>query len=329
MSKKITPAEKEQLEQNEKEADRLKQEDVVKANAEDHELQKEEQAIYEETRRNQVREENTRAAAKHAAAVQSTADALHDAYPPFLKKFLEHLLTVMTDALIDFFFKGKFAAYTAFFLALYILYLIFRGDSSSDDSSHETNNSIRNKRYKDSHKKTWYEKLWDKIVEFFTPGYYIYSLLGKFSPRGLNGGKTSDRNTMSSGRCNGVKWDEDPKKEGRGGTCINHTPPKPIVWNIHVSENIEYNTMKSALKTNFKDTAVVIPYDLNPEASFYVPQCDKMYFENKCRKIKTTQKCKKNEVTVNGNECCEKTNMYIDNGTSCSYAEVQRTLFKK
>jgi hypothetical protein len=85
---------------------------------------------------------------------------------------------------------------------------------------------------------------------------------------------TIARSLIQSGRCDNVNFIEDTP-EGEAGHCEVSQSPDPITWTIDSSQLSEYAYLpKDLIKLLNPKLQVTIPYTREPEASFFVPQCD-------------------------------------------------------
>ena len=95
-----------------------------------------------------------------------------------------------------------------------------------------------------------------------------------------------------------MKWVE-TTAEGAKGHCDNSVHPIDLTWKLDNTKTPEYFDLPQVRKAQLdKYSTVKIPWDVNPEASFYVPQCEKAYYP---------QTCKSNGI-------CEKADMFEDLG---------------
>lgn len=110
-----------------------------------------------------------------------------------------------------------------------------------------------------------------------------------------------ERIKIESGRCDNMKWVE-TTDEGKKGYCDNAVHPIDLTWKIDNTKTPDYFDLPASRKSQIdKYSTVKIPWDVNPEASFYVPQCEKAYYP---------QTCKSNGI-------CEKADMFEDLGLTC------------
>ena len=86
------------------------------------------------------------------------------------------------------------------------------------------------------------------------------------------------------------------------GQCDNSVHPIDLTWKLDNTKTPEYFDLPASRKAELdKYSSIKIPWDINPEASFYVPQCEKAYYPQTC--------------TSSG--ICEKADMFEDLGLSC------------
>jgi hypothetical protein len=147
------------------------------------------------------------------------------------------------------------------------------------------------------------KKIFQKIIKFFEKIFHPFYKLRQFSNIVSGGGHDSgiERTRIESGRCDNMKWVE-TTEEGKKGQCDNAVHPIDLTWKIDNTKTPEYFDLPASRKSQIdKYSTVKIPWDVNPEASFYVPQCEKAYYP---------QTCKSNGI-------CEKADMFEDLGLSC------------
>lgn len=147
------------------------------------------------------------------------------------------------------------------------------------------------------------KQLFDKIIKFFQKLFHPLYKIRQFSNIVSGGGHDNgfDRTKIESGRCDNMKWVE-TTEEGKKGSCDNAVHPIDLTWKIDNTRTPEYFDLPASRKSQIdKYSTVKIPWDVNPEASFYVPQCAKAYYP---------QTCKSNGI-------CEKADMFEDLGLTC------------
>ena len=135
--------------------------------------------------------------------------------------------------------------------------------------------------------------------KLFHPFYKLKKLSGIVSGGAHN--KSFERVKIESGRCDNMNWVE-TTTEGSKGNCDNAVHPIDLTWKLDTTKTPEYYDLPQNRKGDLdKYLTVKIPWDVNPEATFYVPQCEKAYYP---------QTCKSNGI-------CEKADMFEDLGLSC------------
>ena len=112
---------------------------------------------------------------------------------------------------------------------------------------------------------------------------------------------TIDREQLQNGRCDNLSWVE-TTHDGASGQCYNTVHPTDMTWKLDSSKTNEFYDLPQGRKNELKNYGTVkIPWDVNPEASFYVPQCEKAYYSDTC--------------TQNG--ICVVADIYDDLGMEC------------
>lgn len=305
--------------EEQEEKDLLAQKQKEEAEKQRQEEEKERERIAKETQLAETRKAS--AAEKSASALQKQASAAQNAHPDLFRQFMQLLMKFILSPWPAF---GPYVAvFTALLCMVYIFGAILGNKNSSQASPTQQRNSTIGFRYKDT--------LWDRIASWFVIPSSFKRMVRKFKPS--NDGLGTPRDVLDSGRCDGAVWTDMPNDPGH---CRNYTVPEDIPWKISGFENSEYNKMPAEIKRRYQDKTVIIPWDVNPAASFYVPQCEKAYFQDMCRVVSDSSKCTSKETAstgtgVNGKRtttCCAKANLLVDNGTSCSLKELPRTLYK-
>jgi hypothetical protein len=147
------------------------------------------------------------------------------------------------------------------------------------------------------------KQLFQKIAKFFQKLFHPLYKVKQFTNIVSGGAHDTgfDRTKIESGRCDNMKWVE-TTAEGAKGQCDNTVHPIDLTWKLDNTKTPEYFDLPQVRKAQLdKYSTVKIPWDVNPEASFYVPQCEKAYYP---------QTCKSNGI-------CEKADMFEDLGLSC------------
>jgi hypothetical protein len=140
-------------------------------------------------------------------------------------------------------------------------------------------------------------KFFEKLLH---PLYKVKKLLFSLTG-GAHDAALIERIKIESGRCDNMSWVE-TTAEGSKGQCDNSVHPIDLTWKLDNTKTPEYFDLPNARKAELdKYSTVKIPWDINPEASFYVPQCEKAYYPQTC--------------TSSG--ICEKADMFEDLGLSC------------
>jgi len=150
----------------------------------------------------------------------------------------------------------------------------------------------------------WTRKIFRRIIKFFEklfhPLYQITQFFNLFSG-GAHSKNVFDRTQIQSGRCDNINWLE-TTDEGKKGVCDIAKHPTDLTWNLDTSQTPEYFELPQSRKSQLDIyNTVKIPWDVNPEASFYVPQCEKAYYPKTCTK----------------NGICIKADMFEDLGLTC------------
>jgi len=149
----------------------------------------------------------------------------------------------------------------------------------------------------------WTRKLFERLIKFLQKLFHPFYKLTQFFHLFSGGAHTRafNRIQIGSGRCDNVKWLE-TTAEGQKGLCDAAKHPIDLTWNLDSSKTPEYFDLPQSRKSQLDSyTTVKIPWDINPEASFYVPQCDKAYYPKTC----------------NSSGICVKADMFEDLGLSC------------
>jgi hypothetical protein len=151
---------------------------------------------------------------------------------------------------------------------------------------------------------SWIHKKFNQILHFldviFNPLITrIKQYMNLFSGKGHS--NVFDRQHIESGRCDNLNWIE-TTAEGTKGTCDNSIYPEALKWNLDTSKTPEFFELPQSRKSDMdKYSSVEIPWDKTPEASFYVPQCEKAYYPKTC----------------NSSGICVQANMFEDLVLSC------------
>ena len=147
------------------------------------------------------------------------------------------------------------------------------------------------------------KKFFQYIAKYFEKLLHPFYKLRQISNIASGGGHDTafERIKIESGRCDNMKWVE-TTEEGKKGYCDNAVHPIDLTWKLDNTRTPEYFDLPATRKSELdKYSTVKIPWDVNPEASFYVPQCEKAYYP---------QTCKSNGI-------CEKADMFEDLGLTC------------
>jgi hypothetical protein len=310
---------------NEQDKDEQRQEKIEALKQELAEKQSVEQSRFDDVKakaaalkKEQEQKDDANKSLKQTADSQSSiATSFGNANPSWIIKFLQQNLEQMLSL-----FMVNMMPYVVLIL---IIVLIFAGlgalfGGGGGGGGRGGGGGGGSNRYEATQKVGIFTRIWRFIASFFTPGYNILMMFRKLNPSNKQVG--IPRSTISSGRCDGVAWVEDPSDEGKRGTCTNPNVPKDIVWNIKKSKNSEYASLPSSMKKRYDDSTIVIPWHTTQEASFYVPDCEKAYFKEQCRIVQNST-CTDAETRV-GTSCCKKADVLVENGTTCALKEVVR-----
>jgi len=130
----------------------------------------------------------------------------------------------------------------------------------------------------------------------------INQFMSALNPLGSTGA-TVPRNLIP-GRCDMTKWIPNASDKSK---CDATQRPKDIIWSLDLSKmGSDYSNLPDKIKNNnSKYRNILIPYDKSPEASFYVPQCDKAVYYDTC-------------TDVNDLSTCQPAPLFDDLGLSCA-----------
>jgi hypothetical protein len=142
-----------------------------------------------------------------------------------------------------------------------------------------------------------FKKIIDKIL---APLYRIRQFTGMISG-GAHDNSPILRQRIESGRCDNLKWVE-TTAEGTKGYCNNSIHPIDLTWKIDTTKTPEYFDLPQIRKQQLENYLTVkIPWDKSPNATFYVPKCDKAYYPATCTK----------------EGICQKADLFEDVGLAC------------
>jgi len=138
----------------------------------------------------------------------------------------------------------------------------------------------------------------------------------------LTGGniQSNSRPIYTSGRSDNITWvetdgDGNLTADGEMGYCETTGTPDNIYWKMDSTRMPEYAFLPKSIKDNIKNQMdVIIPWDVNDEASFYVPQCDKAVY---------AYNCDPNDLSK-----CIRADLLEDNGMSCRLKEQTSLSYK-
>jgi hypothetical protein len=149
----------------------------------------------------------------------------------------------------------------------------------------------------------------DFIQTIFTPSHQIRLMTRMFKFGGASV-DTKPRDRLKVGRCDNIRW-ADKEGEGRPGHCETTSRPEDIHWELDIMQFPEYFDLPVSIKNEFSNKLnVIIPYSLKPEASFYVPMCEKAVYADTCDRNDPHNLSK-----------CQKAHLFEDNGLSCKLRE--------
>lgn len=203
-----------------------------------------------------------------------------------------------TDAIKKFFEKAM--PYIVIVIVIIILIILFAGGFQSKKKRSQTT-----KRKNPS--------IWDKITGLFTVPPQLKQVFNMFNFLG-SPVESIERPRLYEGRCDNVNWvetdgDGNLTSNGDVGYCETIKRPKDIQWVMNKMQMSEFNELpknvKDGLVNYFK---VTIPYDTNPEAFYYVPQCEKAYYTDTC-------------TNPSDPSTCVKADLFEDTGPSCRLKE--------
>ena len=209
--------------------------------------------------------------------------------------------------------------YLVLFLIIFILWWIFSKGSSIP---------MPTPNKKNVNKGGLWNNFMKQINSLFSFSHEARKFFRMFSP--LSGDpNTIDRPVIGSGRCNNIEWIETDGEahianEGDQGYCETTILPNDIKWKLDTSKMPEYGELPKVAKDSVKKQLdVIIPWDHNDEASFYVPQCDKAVYANTCdpKDPKNYNKCKRADLLEDNGMTCrlrEQTSLMYREGKRCN-----------
>jgi len=199
------------------------------------------------------------------------------------------------------------APYIALVMAIFIIVIIFQGGLKQKKHTAHSNPLAKLRKQirgiENAGKNIHFPKTKKFIERIFHPTYKLKHTSNLFSGGAHANGL--ERPNLASGRCDNLKWAE-TTGEGKKGSCDTTVHPIDITWNIDSTSTPEYYELPQSRKDELEKYGTVkIPWDVNPEASYYVPQCEKAYYPKTC--------------TTSG--ICVKADMFEDLGLSCKRKE--------
>ena len=132
--------------------------------------------------------------------------------------------------------------------------------------------------------------------------------------------QSNGRPVLTSGRSDNVTWvetdgDGNLTADGEMGYCETTRSPDNIYWKMDSTRMPEYAFLPKSVKDNIKNQMdIIIPWDINEEASFFVPQCEKAVY---------AYNCNPNDLSK-----CTRADLLEDNGMSCRLKEQTSLSYK-
>lgn len=172
-------------------------------------------------------------------------------------------------------------------------------------------------------KEGMFNSFFNQLNKIFSLSYETKKFLRMLSP--LSGDVSSnDRPMIASGRCNNMEWVETDGEsrmgsEGQQGYCETTILPNDIKWKLDTTRMPEYGELPKVVRDRIKNQLdIIIPWNHNEEASFYVPQCDKAVFAKTCDPKDPTNYAK-----------CKRADLLEDNGMTCKLREQTSLMYKE